>query len=115
MQSTGPVTLTPVNTGVTVLSLPLSPTSSTNYVIFANVGLRGAGFGATVTCTLNAGGVIDTEVNMGLLGLTRSQLVLSGDATLSGATTVTVSCTSNNNAIVATSANITAIQVGSLS
>ena len=108
------MTLTPANTAVTVLSLPLSPTASTNYVIFANVGLRGARFGATVTCTLNAGGVIDTEVNQGLLGFTRSQLVLSGDATLAGATTVTVSCTSSNRAIVATSANITAIQVGSL-
>ncbi len=84
-------------------------------MIFANVGLQGAGLGASVTCTLNAGGVIDTEVNSGLVGLTRSQLMLSGSTTLSGATTVTVKCDSTNHHIVATTANITAVEVGSLS
>jgi hypothetical protein len=100
----------PKNTSTTVVSKVLTPPdASDTYVITASVGISAVL--TNVTCTLTAGTLLDTEeVTVGGHGL----VTLSGSATLTAATTVTVACSPDTNNVTATTGSITAVQVGSL-
>jgi hypothetical protein len=103
-------TATQVGTGLSITP----PDASDNYVVSAAVSLSGAS--TTVTCTLSGALPLDSRA-LTLLGSTgHGEIVLSGSATLSTATSITVSClaTYASGALDATSITMTAIQVGSL-
>lgn len=105
----------PRNTSTTVISKSVTtPDASDNYVITATVGVSSGTLPTDVTCTLTAGSLLDTEeVTVGGLG-SHAQVALSGTATLTGTSSITVACDPTSNGVTATTGSITAVQVGSL-